>query len=75
MDVEAANLIGMALAVGLGMIGPGIGIGLIAAKAMEAIGRNPDVENQIRTNMLLGIAFAEALGIFALVVSLIIKFV
>lgn len=75
MDIEAAKLIGMALAVGLGMIGPGIGIGIIAGKAMEAIGRNPDVENSIRTNMLLGIAFAEALGIFALVVSLIIRFV
>lgn len=75
METEAAKQIGMALAMGLGAIGPGIGIGLIAAKALEAIGRNPDVENSIRTNMLLGIVFAEALGIFALVVALIIRFV
>lgn len=75
METEAAKMIGMALAMGLGAIGPGIGIGLIAAKALEAIGRNPDVENSIRTNMLLGIVFAEALGIFALVVALIIRFV
>ncbi|MDO8471854.1 MAG: ATP synthase F0 subunit C [bacterium] len=75
MDVESAKLIGMALAVGLGVIGPGIGIGIIAGKALEAIGRNPEVENTIRTNMLLGIAFAEALAIFSLIVAFIIKFV
>lgn len=64
----------MALAMGLGAIGPGIGIGMIAAKAVEAIGRNPEVEGKIRANMLLGITFAEALAIFALVMALIIKF-
>jgi len=71
---EAVKLIAMALAIGLGAIGPGIGIGLIAAKANEAIGRNPEAENKIRTNMLLGIVFAESIAIFALVVSLIIRF-
>jgi len=75
MDAEAAKLIGMALAMGLGAIGPGIGIGLIGAKALEAIGRNPDVENSIRTNMLLAIVFSEIMGILAFVVALIIKFV
>jgi len=74
MDKEAAQLIGMALAMGLGAIGPGIGIGLIGAKAMESLGRNPEVEGKIRSNMLLAITFAEVLGIFALVVALIIKF-
>lgn len=71
---EGLKLIGMGLAMGLGAIGPGIGIGIIAGKALEAIGRNPEVENTIRINMLLGIAFAEALAIFALVVALIIRF-
>ena len=75
MDAEAAKLIAAGLAMGLGAVGPGIGIGLLAGKAMEAIGRNPDAEGKIRTNMILGIAFAEAIGIYALVVALILKFV
>lgn len=74
MDTEAVKLLGMALATGLGVIGPGVGIGIIAGKALEAIGRNPEVENTIRINMFLGIAFTEALAIFALVVALIIRF-
>ncbi len=75
MEVEAATQIGMALAAGLGVLGPGIGIGLIAGKAMEAIGRNPEASGKIVSNMILGIVFAEALGILALVVAFIIKFV
>jgi len=75
MDVESAKLIGMALAAGLGVLGPAIGIGMIGGKAMEAIGRNPEATSQIVTNMILAIVFAEALGILALVVSFIIKFV
>lgn len=63
------------LAIGIGAIGPGIGIGMLAGKAMEAIGRNPEAEGKIRTNMILAIAFAEAIAIYALVVALIIKFV
>ena len=65
----------MAVAIGFGAIGPGIGIGILAGKALEAIGRNPEAANEIRTNMILGIAFAEAIAIYALVVALIIKFV
>jgi len=64
-----------ALAIGLGAIGPGIGIGILAGKAMEAIGRNPEAASKIQTNMILAIAFAEAIAIYALVVALIIKFV
>ncbi|MBI2029126.1 ATP synthase F0 subunit C [Candidatus Gottesmanbacteria bacterium] len=67
--------LGAALAIGLGAIGPGIGVGLVAGKALEAIGRNPDAEGKIRTNMILAIAFAEAIAIYALVIALIIKFV
>lgn len=54
---------------------PGIGIGLIGGRAMEAIGRNPEAAGQVASNMILAIAFAEALGILAIVVSFIIKFV
>ena len=75
MDVEAARLIATGLAIGVGVIGPGIGIGLIGSKAMEALGRNPEAEGAIRTTMILAAAFAESVAIFALVVALIIKFV
>lgn len=74
METEAGKLVATALAIGLGAIGPGIGIGLIGGKALEALGRNPEVEASIRTNMILAIAFAEAVAIYALVISLIIKF-
>ena len=74
MDVEAAKIIGMALAVGLGMIGPGIGVGIVASKALEAIGRNPEAANQIQPLQFVGIAFSEALAIFALVIGFILKY-
>lgn len=63
------------LAIGLGAIGPGIGIGILGGKALEAIGRNPEATPKIQTNMILGMAFTEAIAIYALVVALIIKFV
>ena len=75
MEMESAQLIAMAIAAGLGVLGPGIGIGLIGGKAMEAIGRNPEASGKVVSNMILAIVFAEALGILALVVSFIIRFV
>ena len=79
MSPEAAsNLakeIGAGLAIGLGAIGPGIGIGIAVSKAMEAIGRNPDAAGQVQTNMIVGVAFAEAIAIYALVVAILVKFV
>jgi F-type H+-transporting ATPase subunit c len=71
MNFELAG----ALAIGLGAIGPGIGIGLLAGPALGAMGRNPEAANIIRTNMILGIVFAEAVAIYALVISFIILFV
>ncbi len=59
----------------IGMIGPGIGIGLLVQGAVNAIGRNPDAAGTIQTNMILGIVFAEAVAIYALVVALILLFV
>ena len=64
-----------ALTIGLGAVAPAIAIGWLASKAMEAIGRNPEATGSIQTNMILAIAFAEAVAIYALVVALIIKFV
>ena len=63
------------IAIGIGAIGPGLGIGILASKAMEALGRNPEAAPQIQQNMILAIAFTEAIAIYALVVAIIIKFV
>ena len=67
--------IAAALSIAVGSLGPGIGIGLLAAKAMEALGRNPEAAGAIQQNMILAIAFAEAIAIYALVVAVIIIFV
>lgn len=75
LSPEAAKAIAAALSIGLGAIGSGLGIGMLASKAMEAIGRNPEAEGKIKTNMILAIAFTEAIAIYALVVALIILFV
>ncbi len=64
-----------ALAIGLGAFGPAIAIGLLAGKAMEAMGRNPEASAKIQSTMILAIAFAEAIAVYALVVALIIMFV
>ena len=72
---DGLKAIGAGLAMGLGALGPGIGVGLLAAKALEAIGRNPEARAPIQQNMVLGLAFAEALGIYALVTAVIILFV
>lgn len=53
---------------------PALAIGLIVAAALKAIGRNPEAASTIQTNMILGMAFAEAIAIYSLVVALIIKF-
>ncbi len=74
MDAEAAKIMAMALAVGVGVVGPGIGIGMIVAKALEAIGRNPEAQGKIQATMFIGIAFTEALAIFALVIGFIVRF-
>lgn len=73
-DVAIRNL-ATALAIGIGSIAPAIGIGMLVSSAMQALGRNPEAEPAIRLNMILGIVFAEAIAIYALVVALIIKFV
>ena len=67
--------IAVAFVMGVGTIGPAIAIGMLAGKALEAIGRNPEASCKIQTAMILAIAFAEAIAIYALVVSLILKFV
>lgn len=74
MEAESAKLIATAIAIGVGAIGPGIAMGLIGAKAMESIGRNPEATPLVQTNMILAIAFAESIIIFAFVIAIMIKF-
>lgn len=75
MTEEVARLFAAAIAIGIGGFGPGLAIGLLAAKAMEAIGRNPEAAGKVQVPMLIAMAFAEAIAIYALVVALIVKFV
>lgn len=71
---QGLKAVGAGLAM-IGALGPGIGIGLLVQGALQAIGRNPDAAGQIQANMILGIVFAEAVAIYALVVALIVLFV
>jgi F-type H+-transporting ATPase subunit c len=72
---ETVKMLAAGLAIGLGLLGPGLGIGLLGAAAMNALGRNPEARGAILTNMILAIAFAEALGIYALIVAVILAMV
>lgn len=74
MELESAKLFAMAIAAGLGVIGPGIGLGILVGKGLEAIGRNPDAYGKIFSTMILGAALTEALGIIALVAAFLIRF-
>jgi F-type H+-transporting ATPase subunit c len=73
--VKAAGYIGAGLAMGLGAIGPGVGEGMVAAKACEAIGRNPKEAGLLTRTMLVGQAVSESTGIYSLVVALLLLFV
>ena len=75
LEPEAIKNLAAAGAIGVGSIMPSFAIGMIASKAMEAIGRNPEAASKIQTPMILTVAFAEAVAIYALVVALVIKFV
>jgi F-type H+-transporting ATPase subunit c len=64
--------IGAGLVFGLGAIGPGIGLGFLIGKAIEAMARQPEAAGMVRTTMFLGIAFVEALALFGFVLSFIV---
>jgi F-type H+-transporting ATPase subunit c len=67
------TMLAKAIAIGLGALGPALGIGLIGSKAVEAVGRNPESAGEVRTLMILALGFAEAVAIYALVIALIIS--
>ena len=72
MSPEAMHFLAKAITIAVGGFGPAIAIGFIGAKAMEAIGRNPESVNKLFVPMLLGMAFAEAIAIYALVITFIL---
>ncbi len=72
---EGLRLIAAGLVMGLGALTTPIGIGLLVGRAMEALGRNPEALPAIQTNMILAVAFCEAIAIYALVVAVMIGFV
>jgi F-type H+-transporting ATPase subunit c len=71
-NVQAA--LGAGFAYGLGAIGPGIGIGYLVGKSVEAMARQPEAAGMVRTTMFLGIAFTEALALIGFVVFILLKF-
>lgn len=75
MTPDVMKMLAIGLAVGLGMLGPGLGIGLIGYSALQSIGRNPEASGPIMTNMILSIAFAEAIGIYVLIVAILLAMV
>lgn len=75
MDPVSFKVLAAGICMGLGAIGPALGEGFVAAKAMEAIGRNPAVSDKLIPNMIVAMAICESTGIYSLVISLIILFV
>ena len=63
------------IAMGIAALGPALGQGFAAGKAVEAVGRQPEAAKQIRSVMLLGQAMAETTGIYALLVAILLIFV
>ena len=75
MDAETMRMLAVAIVMAVGTIAPAFAIGFIGSRGADAIGRNPEAAPKVQTAMILAIAFAEAIAIYALVVSLILKFV
>lgn len=75
MDPATMKMLAVGLTAGLGMLGPGLGIGLIGYSALQSIGRNPEASGPIMTNMILAIAFAEAIGIYVLIIAIILAMI
>jgi F-type H+-transporting ATPase subunit c len=73
-NIESFKIIAAAATIAIGGMLPAYSIGKLAAKALEAIGRNPEAAPKIQTAMILAVAFTEAIAIYALVIALIIKF-
>lgn len=75
MTPEVMKMLAVGMAIGLGMLGPALAIGLIGYSALQGISRNPEASGPIMTNMILVTAFAEAIGIYVLVIGIILAMV
>jgi len=75
MDAEAAKLLGAGLAAGLGVIGPGAGMGILIGSTIQSTARQPEMAGELRTTMFIGIGLIEALALYALIIALILLFV
>jgi len=71
-DFSGLDTIGKGLIIGLAAIGPGIGLGILIGKSVEAMARQPEYANQVRTTMFIGIGLIEALALFGIAFSFII---
>lgn len=75
MTPEAVTNLAVAGAIAIGAAMPAWAIGTIGRAGLEAIARNPEAAGNVQTGMILAIAFAEAIAIYALVIALVVKFV
>ena len=75
MDPEVMKMLAVGMAAGLGMLGPALAIGLIGYSALTGIARNPEASGPIMTNMILVTAFAEAIGIYVLIIAIILAMI
>ncbi len=75
MDPATMKMLAIGLGVGLGMLGPGLALGLIGYSALQGIARNPEARGPILTNMILVAGLAEAVGIYVLIVAILLVFV
>ena len=73
--MEISRDLAAGLTIALGSIAPALSIGKLTTAAMEALGRNPEAERAVTSNLIVALAFTEAIAIYALVVALAIKFV
>lgn len=72
MESAISAYLGAAISIGLAALGTGLGIGMLASKALEGMARQPEAGASIRMSMIIAIAFVEAIALYALVVSLIL---
>jgi len=75
MTPEVMKLLAVGIIGSLGLLGPALAIGLIGYSALTGIARNPEASGAIMTNMILVTAFAEAIGIYALIIAIILAMI